>query len=124
MPDVWELGHGLATHSAADALLDSDKDGMSNLSEFLTGTDPLDPHRLMKVEKLTPPSATSNLILITFMALTGRSYAVQHPFSLNSNSWQTFTTIPPMTADHPVIVQNPSTLLQTARFYRFRTPAP
>ncbi|MFA0809556.1 dockerin type I repeat-containing protein [Microbulbifer epialgicus] len=40
MPDAFELAHKLNPNSAADASLDSDGDGMSNLEEFARGTDP------------------------------------------------------------------------------------
>lgn len=40
MPDVWEDLHGLDKNSAADATLDGDTDGLSNLREYLAGTRP------------------------------------------------------------------------------------
>ncbi len=41
MPDSWELDFGLDPLNAADATLDPDGDGISNLQEFLDGTSPL-----------------------------------------------------------------------------------
>ena len=43
MPDVWEDAHGLNRNSAADATLDPDSDGATNLREYLAGTDPQNP---------------------------------------------------------------------------------
>ncbi|CAM4172870.1 M4 family metallopeptidase [Pseudoalteromonas byunsanensis] len=40
MPDGWEVNYGLDPNSAADAELDLDGDGASNLLEFLFGTEP------------------------------------------------------------------------------------
>jgi len=40
MWDAWELAYGLNTNNAADALLDSDGDGLSNLDEFRLGSNP------------------------------------------------------------------------------------
>ncbi len=40
MPDAWEDLHGLDKNSAADATLDGDTDGLSNVREFLAGTLP------------------------------------------------------------------------------------
>ena len=42
MPDAWEGLHTFNPNNAADAPLDADVDGLSNLREFLAGTDPRD----------------------------------------------------------------------------------
>ncbi|SKA86745.1 Protein of unknown function [Prosthecobacter debontii] len=42
MPDVWEDFHALNKNSAADASVDDDLDGLSNLREYLSGTSPND----------------------------------------------------------------------------------
>ncbi|MEO8368072.1 MAG: Ig-like domain-containing protein [Candidatus Solibacter sp.] len=39
IPDDFELSHGLNAHDPTDALLDPDRDGLSNLREFQLGTD-------------------------------------------------------------------------------------
>jgi len=40
MPDAWETAHGLNPNDASDGAVDSDKDGYTNLEEFLNNTDP------------------------------------------------------------------------------------
>ena len=42
MPDAWETQHSFNPASASDAILDADSDGLTNLREFLAGTDPRD----------------------------------------------------------------------------------
>ncbi|MCW1923480.1 DUF1800 family protein [Luteolibacter arcticus] len=42
MPDSWETTHTFNIGSAADATLDADADGLTNLKEFLAGTNPRD----------------------------------------------------------------------------------
>ncbi len=42
MPDVWEDTHTLDKNSAANASVDSDLDGLTNLQEYLAGTSPRD----------------------------------------------------------------------------------
>lgn len=44
MPDEWELAFGLDPLNPADAALDSDGDGVTNLAEFQGETDPLQPN--------------------------------------------------------------------------------
>lgn len=40
IPDLWETAHSLDPDAAADAALDPDGDGFTNLDEYLMGTDP------------------------------------------------------------------------------------
>jgi pectate lyase len=40
MPNTWESAHGFDPNSSADAYLDQDGDGYSNIEEFLNGTGP------------------------------------------------------------------------------------
>lgn len=40
LPDEWEKANGLNAGNAADSALDSDKDGYTNLEEYLNATDP------------------------------------------------------------------------------------
>jgi hypothetical protein len=42
LPDEWERKYGLNPQDPADAELDSDEDGFTNLQEFKDGTDPLE----------------------------------------------------------------------------------
>ena len=42
MPDTWKITHGLNPLDAADASLDSDGDGFTNLQEQQGNTDPND----------------------------------------------------------------------------------
>ncbi len=40
MPDQWETAHGLNPKDASDAAGDADKDGYTNVEEYINGTDP------------------------------------------------------------------------------------
>jgi len=43
IPDQWEVKYKLDPNDSTDANLDMDKDGFSNIEEFMAGTDPSDP---------------------------------------------------------------------------------
>ena len=57
LPDWWEDAHGLKKFSAADAGLDPDRDGLTNLQEFNLGTDPNVPNHdpILQGDRLTVP---------------------------------------------------------------------
>lgn len=40
MPDEWEKQFGLDPHDPSDTAKDNDKDGYTNIEEYLNGTDP------------------------------------------------------------------------------------
>ena len=40
MPDAWEIANGLNPYDPSDASLDPDGDGLTNLQEYLLGTNP------------------------------------------------------------------------------------
>ena len=40
MPDEWEKKHNLDPNDPSDGAKDADKDGYTNVEEYLNGTDP------------------------------------------------------------------------------------
>lgn len=73
MPDRWErdfFGDTTSTVAAAD----SDGDGMSNLEEFLAGTDPTDASSVYLGATITP--ATGSDLTLTWSTIVGRRYRI------------------------------------------------
>ena len=58
LPNWWEDQFGLSKTNAADATLDLDGDGASNLNEFLSGTKPNDAASVFRITALRPEGAT------------------------------------------------------------------
>ncbi len=83
IPDEYEIAHGLDRFSAADALLDSDGDGVSNLKEFIfaTASNVSDRYAFTTTYDSLAGTAT-----VTFPTITGRTYRVW--FSPDLLSWQ------------------------------------
>jgi hypothetical protein len=81
IPDEYEILHGLNRQSAADAALDSDGDGYTNLEEWAFGLLASTPDRYAWTVTRTNPNVT-----VTCPTLAGRTYRVW--FSSDLVAWQ------------------------------------
>jgi hypothetical protein len=120
IPDDWEIAHGLDPRDRGDAALDQDADGLSNLQEYLAGTDPIDPQSRLT---LTAAAPDENSIVIRFTAVKGRSYTVQYRTDLFSGQWQKLQDVTAQPATGLLTVDDPTARGDTQRFYRLVTPA-
>jgi hypothetical protein len=116
--DSWELMNGFSTNNAADALLDFDGDGVSNLEEFRAGTDPRDPSSYFKVERITAGLAGGTVL--QFGAGSNRSYSVQYS-GLEDLNWQGLTNLFSRPTNWKATVTDPASA-SDRRFYRLVTP--
>ena len=69
---------------------DSDGDGMSNGSEHVAGTNPLDAGSIFKITSIAP--AVGGGITITWDAVVGKTYTVESKASLNAATWTTMVS--------------------------------
>lgn len=74
LPNWWEDQFGLSKNNAADATLDLDGDGASNLNELLAGTRPNDAVSIFRITALQPEAGD---LRITWTTVGGKSYVVQ-----------------------------------------------
>jgi hypothetical protein len=121
LPNDWETAHNLDPNSAAGingAAGDPDNDGLTNLDEYLSGTDPRDPGSYLKINSISAGSPRS----IRFSAVAGITYTVQYRTEVDNGAWQKLVDVPPQatTGEIEVFDSNPGT---TTRFYRLVTPA-
>jgi Tol biopolymer transport system component len=117
IPDWWMTQYfGHATGQAGDfsrAQDDADGDGMSNLQEYLTGTDPINPDSFFALQ-ISATVASAN-VLLTWPTVPGKSYEVQYSDSLAAPNWLNyFGSAVVLGGQGSVTV--PAT--QTTRFYR------
>jgi hypothetical protein len=116
MPDDWEMANGL-NKLVDDAGGDADLDGLTNLQEYLAGTDPQSAASTLRlVATLNPPNVT-----LRFNAVAGRTYSIVYSTLLPAVAWTKFADVPAQGTSQPVAVQDPSGGPQ--RFYRVVTPA-
>ena len=122
MPDNWEATYGLNSNDPSDASLDTDHDRLTNLQEYLSGTNPLDPKSVFKIEPMLSSNVSNGTVRFYFTAVAGKTYTVECSDSLADGSW---TKLPPDVTAQPtnrvVEVRDPNASV-SARFYRIVTP--
>jgi hypothetical protein len=74
IPNGWKQQYGLNPLDPTVANADPDGDGLSNLQEFLAGTDPTNSASTFQI---TSVQAQGNDILITWSVVTSKTYAVE-----------------------------------------------
>ena len=84
MPDEFEVSNGFNPNDASDAAKDFDKDGATNLQEFVAGTDPVDVTKPLLVSAVT--SGDFKTVTLTFSeALESGSAATLANYALSPN---------------------------------------
>jgi len=114
MPDYWESAHGL-NPLINDAGLDPDHDGMSNLNEYLAGTDPQDPNSVFHLDLITD---TAGNLRLQFQAASNHTYSVQSATGLSG--WTEMTSVPAAPTNRTVNI--PIAPIAAQRCYRLATP--
>ena len=119
MPDDWEMAHGL-NPNVANGQQDADLDGMSNLSEYLAGTDPQDAQSFLKVE--LEWSLGGTVVMVRFGAVSNKTYSVLYQDRLHpQTNWNKLADVWAAPTNRTVRVLDPSPTAP-ARFYRLITP--
>ena len=119
MADIWEIANGFATNNAADALLDTDGDGITNQREYVAGTDPRNKQDFFKIDAVKMSAGSTE---IQFLARTNKTYTVQFKDTLSSTSWFSLTNVFGQTSNRVETVVDRSPR-PGSRFYRLLTPA-
>ncbi len=118
MPDGWETAHGLNPNSPADAYADPDHDGLSNLDEYLAGTDPNDAGSVLRLQ--VDPTNGGNGVVLSFLAMANLTYTVQYSEAVNPPAWQTLQDVDAAPTNRTVRLPVPAA--DGKRFYRVVTP--
>ena len=116
MADDWETEHGLNPASAADAGLDDDGDGFTNLQEFLANTDPHDPASALRITSIARSGLDS---IVSYSAVTSRRYEFQFTDSLTTSNWAGMATNIAVTTGVSQFT-DPGAAVFASRFYRVR----
>ena len=117
LPDVWEMAN-FGDIDEVDAG-DPDEDGLTNLQEWIAGSDPLDDSSWFMVDGLWLMEAG---VRVSFTSLVGRVYAVEWKGDLlGTNAWEALTNDWPGTGG---LMEFGDGAGATQRFYRVRVHLP
>jgi hypothetical protein len=120
LPDSWEIQFfGSISDPRATPGADPDHDGFTNLQEYLSGTDPMDPMSLLKINDVTVGAGSAAL---HFNVVAGRTYTVLYRNDLSSGSWLKLVDIPAQGTGGILTVTDPTITGSAPRFYRLTTP--
>jgi hypothetical protein len=117
-PDSWEMANGFDRMDPNDMGDDDDADAdtMTNLEEYIAGTDPRDAQSYFKVDTISRAPNT----LLTFMARSNRTYTVQYNSDLSINGWSNLSNVLYRATNRVETVVDPSPA--AGRVYRLVTP--
>jgi hypothetical protein len=120
IPDWWMNQYfGHPTGQAADksrANDDADGDGMTNLQEFLAGTNPTEPGSALRISTAVPQGSD---MVFTFATATNRQYVLEWTTDLSSGIW---TSLPDIISGDGTVqqVRHVGGAGLSQRFYRLR----
>ncbi|MBI4664218.1 MAG: lamin tail domain-containing protein [Verrucomicrobia bacterium] len=113
LPDDWELANRLNPKDPSDALADSDGDGLTNLQEYLAGTNPTNAGSVLKA---TVQIKSGSELVLQFNAAADRAYSIEFRDSLAAEIWQKLTDVSATPSER--VVQLPIVPGSSARFFR------
>jgi hypothetical protein len=114
MPDWWEMFYFGTL--ARDGTGDFDGDGMTDLQEYIAGTDPTDPASYLKVDKISVTGSAT----LQFVAVSNRTYSIQFKDDLANPAWQKLADVLGQPTNRTYVVIDPHTT--TNRYYRLAIP--
>jgi hypothetical protein len=124
IPDSWMMANfGHPTGMAGDlsrAQDDADGDGMSNLQEYLAGTNPLDSESSLQLQ--LSAGVIGNGHQLQFTAVAGISYTMQYSTNLVGGTWLKLMDVPADPTTRQLILTDSGSTSAPCRFYRLVTP--
>lgn len=119
LPDPWQILYfGSISNPDAAPDADPDHDGLTNMQEYLAGTNPTDPTSNLNLRLARP---VTDSFSIQFNAVAGKTYTLWYRNGLSTGTWTKLTNVAAQPQDGPFTVKDSALGTQT-RFYRLSTP--
>ena len=119
MPNAWENQYVPTLNpNVNDAAADPDGDGLTNLQEYLAGTNPTQSGSALRITSIEDLGANSTRLV--FFAVSNKTYGVEYKKFLDDPSWTTLSNITAAPSNRTFFIN--TTVPTTNRFYRLRTP--
>ena len=118
LPDAWELANGLDATDATGVNGpngDPDGDHLTNLQEFIAGTNPQDATSYLKINSINVTTGT-----LSFTAVAGKTYSVITTTNLVPGVWSKFVDIAASPTNTQATVSN--IMGAKAKYYQLVTP--
>jgi hypothetical protein len=106
LPDSWEVARGLNTNNTADAALDWDGDGLSNLQEYLAGTDLMEPTSALRIGSVQ--ALAGGGVFLQFEAQSNRTYSVHMREAVTLAPWHSIADLITGSTNRLITVTNTS----------------
>jgi hypothetical protein len=116
MADAWETDYSLDPANPDDAHVDTDGDGLTNLEEHRSGTNPQDPTSYLQVLTMDIDSG----VTIQFTGASNMTYTVEYNDDLDFGFWRKLTDVVARPTNWVESVWDPNP--SAKRFYRIITP--
>jgi hypothetical protein len=111
LPENWQIQY--FGNTGVNPYADPDNDGMDNLGEYRSGTNPLDPNSVFAIQIVRP---TTDIVSVSWASVAGHVYTVQRSRDLMSGFQDlaaSLTATPPRNS-----YQDTTVLDQSPYFYR------
>lgn len=119
IPDDWETQYGFSPQNPADANLDLDADGLTNLQEYHAGTDPTDGGS--RLHLCLERGMASNEVRLRFTSQPRHTYTVEWTADPIAPQWERLLDYVARAETNSVEFVD-TVQLPHSRFYRLRTP--
>ncbi|HXJ58308.1 MAG TPA: lamin tail domain-containing protein [Verrucomicrobiae bacterium] len=122
LPDGWEQTYGFIS-GVNEANDDPDGDGLSNLAEFIAGTNPRLAEDALRLKPVSATrSGTNVVVLLEFEARSNKTYTISYSSGGEATNWTRLLNISATPSNRFLTVNDVLPPTVSRRFYRLATP--